>query len=82
MIKSLFSLALALSLFFSGSAIAADEDGWTSLFDGKSLAGWDGDPKFWSVKDDAITGITTKENPTKGNTFIIWQEIVVFIAEG
>ena len=36
------------------------------------MKGWNGDPKFWSVQDGAITGKTTKENPTKGNTFIIW----------
>ena len=44
-----------------------------ALFDGKSLDGWDGNPKFWSVEDGAITGQTTKENPTKGNTFLIWR---------
>src|SRR5688572_1553653 len=44
-----------------------------SLFDGKTLDGWKGSEKFWSVKDGAITGQTTKENPTNGNTFLIWQ---------
>lgn len=44
-----------------------------SIFDGKTLEGWDGDPKFWSVKDGVIVGQTTKENPTRGNTFIIWK---------
>src|ERR1041384_5403231 len=52
---------------------AENEPGFKSLFNGKSLAGWDGDPKFWSVQDGAITGTTTKENPTKGNTFLIWR---------
>ena len=51
----------------------AEEKGLKSIFDGKTLKGWNGDPKFWSVKDGAITGQTTKENPTKGNTFIIWE---------
>ncbi|MEO0415484.1 MAG: DUF1080 domain-containing protein, partial [Verrucomicrobiota bacterium] len=50
----------------------AQETEWKSLFDGKSLKGWDGDPKFWSIKDGAITGTTTEENPTRGNTFIIF----------
>ena len=49
------------------------EPGFVSLFDGKDLGKWDGDPKLWSVKDGAITGQTTKENPTKGNTFLIWR---------
>ncbi|MEC7557936.1 MAG: DUF1080 domain-containing protein, partial [Planctomycetota bacterium] len=56
----------------SGTARAA-EDGFESIFDGKTLKNWDGNPKFWSVKDGAITGQTTKSNPTKGNTFIIWK---------
>ncbi len=50
------------------------EEGFRSLFNGQDLQGWDGDPKFWSVKDGAITGKTTAENPTKGNTFLIWRE--------
>ena len=56
----------------SGSAAAAD-DGFESIFDGKTLKNWNGNPKFWSVKDGAITGQTTKANPTRGNTFIIWK---------
>jgi hypothetical protein len=48
------------------------EQGFHSLFNGKDLTGWDGNPKLWSVKDGAITGQTTAENPAKGNTFLIW----------
>jgi hypothetical protein len=43
------------------------------IFNGKDLTGWDGDPKFWSVKDGVIRGETTKENPAKGNTFLVWK---------
>ena len=43
-----------------------------SLFNGKDLTGWKG-LDFWSVKDGAITGQTTKEHPTKGNTFLVWE---------
>lgn len=45
-----------------------------SLFDGVTLSGWDGDPRFWSVKDGAITGQTTADNPTEHNTFLIWRK--------
>jgi hypothetical protein len=45
-----------------------------SIFNGKDLAGWDGDPRLWSVKDGAIRGETTAENSARGNTFIIWQD--------
>jgi hypothetical protein len=44
------------------------------LFNGKDLTGWDGDPRLWSVKEGAIRGETTAENPAKGNTFIIWKK--------
>ena len=64
-------LLLSAALLCATSLFAA-KDGHVSLFDGKSLDNWDGDPKFWSVQDGAITGITTKDNPTKGNTFIIY----------
>lgn len=47
--------------------------GEQSLFNGKDLEGWDGNPLHWSVEDGAIVGINTKENPTKGNTFLIWK---------
>jgi hypothetical protein len=52
--------------------IQPGEKGFVRIFDGKDLTGWDGNPKLWSVKDGAITGQTTAENPAKGNTFLIW----------
>ena len=65
--------ALAAVLSLSGSLAAWAQDDWVSLFDGKTLEKWDGNPDFWRVEDGTITGQTTKENPTKGNTFIIWR---------
>lgn len=62
------SLSLLLLLFTSFSLF-----GGKSIFDGKTLDGWDGNPVHWSVKDGAIVGENTKENPTKGNTFLIWK---------
>ena len=49
------------------------DDGYVNIFDGRTLKGWDGDSRFWSVQDGAITGRTTRDNPTEGNTFIIWR---------
>lgn len=69
------AVALAIPAFvMSPTASAQDEAGYESIFDGKTLDGWDGNPDFWSVQDGAITGTTTKEKPTKGNTFIIWRK--------
>ncbi len=44
-----------------------------ALFNGKDLTGWEGNKDLWSVADGAITGRTTKEKPTGGNTFLIWK---------
>jgi len=44
-----------------------------TIFNGKDLTGWEGDTTLWSVKDGCITGQTTKENPAKNNTFLIWK---------
>ncbi len=50
------------------------ERGFVSLFNGKDLTGWDGDPRLWSVKDGVIHGETTQENPANGNTFCVWRD--------
>src|SRR5258708_35323901 len=41
-----------------------DHAGYTPLFDGVSLKGWDGNPKFWRVEDGAIVGESTPANPS------------------
>ena len=67
--KLIPALVLCVSLVANA---AETEDGFKSIFNGKDLSGWDGNPKFWSVKDGVIVGQTTASNPTKGNTFLIW----------
>jgi len=63
---SLFLFLFCFGLLLSPQATEAGEKGFKPIFDGKTLKNWDGDPRFWSVEDGAITGRTTKENPTKG----------------
>ena len=53
-------------------AAAKDEQGFKSLFDGKTLNGWEGREGFWSVKDGAITG-QTKQAFGGPNTFLVWK---------
>lgn len=54
--------------------LAADEAGFTPLFNGKDLSGWEGNPKLWSVQDGAITGKTGNDpdNKLTHNTFLVW----------
>jgi hypothetical protein len=49
------------------------ETGFQPIFDGKSMAGWDGDPAFWRVEGGALAGQTTKEKQPAANTFLIWR---------
>jgi hypothetical protein len=69
--KTLFSLsALAVAL----AAHAAVEPGFKPLFNGTDLAGWQGNPKLWSVQDGTITGITgtNVDNKINHNTFLVY----------
>ena len=68
------ALVLSLLMFTPTLRAAEKEAGFKNLFNGKDLTGWDGNPKLWSVKDGALTGQTTKENPAAGNTFLIWKD--------
>jgi hypothetical protein len=63
--------SLLALLALASTALAEDKN----LFNGKDLTGWKG-LDFWSVEDGCITGRTTKEKPTKGNTFLVYQDEV------
>jgi hypothetical protein len=68
------ALACGFVLAYQQAAFAGDSsDGWNVLFNGKDLTGWDGDSRLWSVKDGVIHGETTPENPTQGNTFLVYR---------
>jgi Domain of Unknown Function (DUF1080) len=67
------ALLALLTASFAAGTHAADA-AFKPLFNGKDLTGWQGLAGFWSVRDGAITGQTTAENPLKsGNTFLLWQ---------
>jgi hypothetical protein len=50
-----------------------DDAGFVSIFDGTSLQGWDGDPRYWRVENGEIVGETTPSNPVTLNNFLIWR---------
>src|SRR5262245_11580371 len=72
------AISLLLSAVLRAQTPAAtpvpDPDaGFESIFDGVSLTGWDGDPKYWRVEEGAIVGEITPETIVQRNTFIIWR---------
>jgi hypothetical protein len=53
---------------------ATDDDaGFEPIFDGKTLNGWEGDPKYWRVENGCLVGEVTPETILKQNSFIIWR---------
>lgn len=59
----------------AGVGTRPNQDGFVSLFDGKRLSQWSGDPKYWSVKEGAITGVT--DGSLKMNRFLTWKHSTV-----
>jgi 3-keto-disaccharide hydrolase len=53
--------------------VAGDEPGFQSIFDGKTLTGWEGDAKYWRVEGGSLVGEITPETVIKSNTFIVWR---------
>lgn len=68
--RTLSVLLILAAAFEWGAAADADR---ISLFDGRTLNGWDGDPKYWSIQDNAITGINTEQDPLPASTYLIWR---------
>lgn len=63
---------LTLLLLSAATAFSA-EAGFTSLFNGKDLTGWDGDPKLWKVEDGIVIGTCTGPDAMPNNSFLIWR---------
>jgi hypothetical protein len=51
-----------------------EHEGYVSLFDGQTLKGWDGNPKFWRVENGIIVGESTPENPS-GNSYLVCRDV-------
>ena len=78
--RLLSTLALATAATLGMSGHAADDEGWVSLFDGKTLDGWKvtaARPKY-KVEDGAIVGTTVEGSP---NTFLCKGDFKDFVLE-
>ncbi|MEZ5940694.1 MAG: DUF1080 domain-containing protein [Planctomycetaceae bacterium] len=60
---------VVFSALSTGTSHAEDNDGFKSLFDGKSLKGWHGSADYWTVKEGSIVGTTDGNIPA--NTFLV-----------
>jgi hypothetical protein len=79
----LCSLAAAIMLCLAPAVPGQGDDGFKKIFDPDAgigwdkekqrFDGWDGNLDLWRLEDGAITGQTTREKPTRGNTFLVWR---------
>ena len=67
----LLGLLLTTSCKLSGQSRV--KDGFTPLFDGKTLQGWEGDPTYWRMENNVLVGEVTPATLLKTNTFLIWR---------
>src|SRR6266566_3674699 len=52
---------------------ATNDAGLELIFDGKSLAGWEGDTNYWRVENGCLVGEITPDKLLKQNSFIVWR---------
>lgn len=63
-----------LSCFAAAAAQAADsEPGFTSMFNGRDLTGWEGKAGWWYVEEGAITSQSTPEKPCLKCNYLMWR---------
>lgn len=65
--------ALALVVTFAARAIAADEAGFSPLFDGRTFDGWEGNLEHFRIEDGAIVAGTLKSKISR-NEFLCTKE--------
>jgi hypothetical protein len=70
MMRSVLMLFGCAMLVFPQLTPEEKKEGFKPLFDGKTLDGWDGDPRLWKVRDGMIIG-NTDGVQLERNTFLI-----------
>lgn len=73
-LASLAAIHLLNVLGLAGASHGGEvEDGFVSIFNGRDLAGWEGDPDWWSVEGEAITAQSTPDKPCVKATYLMWR---------
>lgn len=54
-------------------SLPSDADGFKSIFDGKTLNGWEGDTIYWRAEAGDLVGEITPDKLIKTNTFVIYK---------
>ena len=70
----LYSLVFCFSSCKNENKVIDKENTFQSIFNGKDLEGWIGDPKYWRVENGILIGEVTPETILKRNSFIIYEK--------
>ncbi|MEM0897942.1 MAG: DUF1080 domain-containing protein, partial [Verrucomicrobiota bacterium] len=54
-------------------AQSESNDGFTPLFNGEDLTGWEGAPGLWKVKDGVVVGTCSGPEALENNSFLVWK---------
>ena len=65
-------LFLLQSIALAALPLGVGQDTNLTLFDGQTLSGWSGDPRFWSVEEGAIVGRSTEATPCNETTWLVY----------
>lgn len=69
-----YTLMCIVALLFQINATAQKKkNDFVSIFDGKTLNGWECDTAYWRVENGSLVGEITPDKLLKTNTFIIWR---------
>ena len=73
--KFLLCFIFPLALLTAGCNVSKGQKtkGFISIFNGKTLTGWEGDPNYWRVENGNLVGEITPSTLLKTNNFIIWK---------
>lgn len=66
-------IVFTIAFLAAGTCLAADDEGFVAMFNGKDLSGWEGMPGAWWVEDGAITGQSTQEKPSDKTHYLYWK---------
>jgi hypothetical protein len=66
-------IIIMVSISCKVSNSSQDEKGFVSIFDGKTLNNWEGNPTYWRVENGNLVGEITPQTLLKTNSFIIWK---------
>ncbi|MCA9237331.1 MAG: DUF1080 domain-containing protein [Planctomycetales bacterium] len=71
-----FFAAVALAASFAVAAETAkqkSDDGFTAMFNGKDLTGWEGALGWWEVRDGILTAESTPSKPCQRSHYLYWK---------